>query len=80
MISAFVVARTAVAPPGGCTVFVVAMMAEDTAQATAPATHWRSSQFELRWNNLWMMTPVKAEKVCPRMAFLGCASGVRMEL
>jgi hypothetical protein len=29
---------------------------------------------------LWMMTPVKAEKVCPKIAFLGCAKGVRMEL
>jgi len=71
IIWAFVAARMAVAPPGGCTVFVRPMMKEAVAQARAPAIHWYESKWGDSWKSLEMQTPIMALKVCPNMALRG---------
>lgn len=80
MICVFVAANTAVAPPGGCVVFVRAMTRDAQAQQTAPATQEMDSKEGFSRKSFVSATPVIALNVCPKNAFRGWARGVRMQL
>jgi hypothetical protein len=80
MIAGSVAARTAEAPPGGCTVLVSSMTAEERPHATAPASHWRDEKSGWSWKSLDMETPIRAEKMWPRRALRGWPRGERMAL
>lgn len=72
MFSVPIMAISAVAPPGGCKVFVncMAIMDVDTAKGAA-------SQI-ISGINLAIVTPIIAEIICPPITFLGCANGLCM--
>ena len=73
-------ARTAVAPPGGCTVLVMDMAKEATAHAVGPAIHRRLSMSDESSNSLAIATPVIAERPWPTIAARGWARGDCMVL
>ena len=67
--------RSAVAPAGGCTVFVMPITADATPTESAPATHRSDSKCGERWNSLVMLMPMVAEKIWPNRVLRGCARG-----
>ena len=73
-------ASNAVAPAGGCIVFVRVMAAEANPQANAPATHRKFSKFELSEKSSVILTPMTAERKCPIMILRGWARGDSMVL
>ena len=66
---------SAVAPAGGCTVFVMPITADATPTESAPATHRSDSKCGERWNSLVMLMPMVAEKIWPNRVLRGCARG-----
>ena len=73
-------ASSAVAPAGGCIVFVRVMAAEASPQANGPATHRRLSKFELSEKSLVTLIPMKAERKCPMTVLRGWEKGDPMAL
>ena len=73
-------ASNAVAPAGGCIVFVRVMAAEASPQANAPATHRRFSKLGLSVKSLATLIPITAERKCPIIILRGWASGDWMVL
>ena len=73
-------ARRAVAPAGGCIVFVSTMTAEARPTERAPASHCKPSKLGLNSNNLLTQTPMTAERKCPIMELRGCANGLSIVL
>lgn len=67
-----ILAISAVAPPGGCIVFVICIATIESDTASADATHNISGD----GNNLCAVTPIKAHTRCPPTRFRGCASGL----
>ena len=68
-------ASNAVAPAGGCIVFVSVIAAEASPQANAPATHRRFSKSGLSEKNLVILIPMTAERKFPTMILRGWARG-----
>lgn len=73
-------AISAVAPAGGCTLFVRAMREVARAQARAPPTQRMESAWGERAKSLEMETPVMEAIIWERMALRGWAKGEAMEL
>lgn len=79
-ISESTAASSAVAPAGGCIVFVRVIAAEASPQANAPATHRRFSKFGLSEKSLVTLIPMKAERKCPIIVLRGWEKGDPMAL
>lgn len=77
-----VAASNAVAPAGGCTVFVMLIntLAKPTERAPASHLSFSNSEAGRREKSLVMQIPVRAARMCPRMRLRGWASGDSMVL
>ncbi len=73
-------ASNAVAPAGGCIVFVRVIAAEARPQANAPATHRKFSKLGLTEKSLVILIPMTAERKCPIIVLRGWARGDSMVL
>lgn len=69
---------SAVAPAGGCVVWVICITTMATAEdsdAASQRSELKRSWSGIRLNSLVMQMPTSALKKCPNMTARGCASG-----